>query len=69
VGKIPVRKFRYSLIYAVDGGSVLVLAVAHGSRRPEYWSAPIDDLESNCCPPALITRKPGSAVLHSHTGA
>jgi toxin ParE1/3/4 len=32
------RKFRYSLMYALEPECVLILAVAHHSRRPEYWS-------------------------------
>ena len=31
------RKFRYSLIYTVEGDGLLILAVAHHSRRPGYW--------------------------------
>lgn len=38
VRKLPVRTFRYSLVYAIDDQGVLILAVAHGSRRPDYWS-------------------------------
>jgi len=37
IRKCVLRKFRYSLIYAVEESSLLVLAVAHHSRRPEYW--------------------------------
>lgn len=42
VRKLPVRTFCYSLVYAVDDRSVVILAVAHGSRRPDYWTARID---------------------------
>ncbi|MGB5735533.1 MAG: type II toxin-antitoxin system RelE/ParE family toxin [Thiohalocapsa sp.] len=38
VRKLPVYTFRYSLIYALDDHSVLILAVAHASRRPDYWT-------------------------------
>jgi len=31
------RKFRYSLIYAMERDGLLILAVAHHSRRPGYW--------------------------------
>lgn len=31
------QKFRYSLIYSVDNDGLLILAVAHNSRRPNYW--------------------------------
>jgi plasmid stabilization system protein ParE len=30
-------RFPYGLIYAVDDGDILVLAVAHLHRRPDYW--------------------------------
>ncbi|MBF0137215.1 MAG: type II toxin-antitoxin system RelE/ParE family toxin [Magnetococcales bacterium] len=31
------RRFPYGLIYHVDGSDILVVAVAHLHRRPEYW--------------------------------
>jgi plasmid stabilization system protein ParE len=31
------RKFRFSLIYSIEKDGLLVLAVAHHSRRPRYW--------------------------------
>jgi plasmid stabilization system protein ParE len=31
------RHFPYSLIYAVSGDDIRILAVAHQSRRPGYW--------------------------------
>lgn len=37
IRKRILRKFRYSLIYSREADSVLILAVAHHSRRPEYW--------------------------------
>ncbi len=30
-------KFRYSLIYSTEKDGLLILAVAHHSRRPGYW--------------------------------
>jgi toxin ParE1/3/4 len=30
-------KFRYSLIYSIEEAGVLILALAHHSRRPGYW--------------------------------
>jgi len=30
-------RFPYGVIYVVDGDSVLVLAVAHLHRKPDYW--------------------------------
>jgi plasmid stabilization system protein ParE len=31
------RKFPYSIIYEMHRNDVVVLAVAHGKRRPYYW--------------------------------
>jgi plasmid stabilization system protein ParE len=30
-------RFPYGLIYTTDNGGILVLAVAHLHRRPDYW--------------------------------
>lgn len=30
-------RFPYGLIYTVDNGDILVLAVPHLHRRPDYW--------------------------------
>jgi plasmid stabilization system protein ParE len=37
IRKCSLQKFRYSLIYSFENESVLILAVAHQSRRPNYW--------------------------------
>ena len=37
IRKRILRKFRYSLIYSIEKDGLLVLAVAHHSRRPDYW--------------------------------
>lgn len=39
--RILVRRFPYSLIYAVEAGHVVVVAVAHQRRRPEFWKGRI----------------------------
>jgi plasmid stabilization system protein ParE len=31
------RTFPYSVIYSVQGDTVFIIAVAHGSREPGYW--------------------------------
>jgi plasmid stabilization system protein ParE len=31
------KRFPYSLVYTVVGEQIRVLAVAHHSRRPDYW--------------------------------
>jgi plasmid stabilization system protein ParE len=33
----PVHGFSYNIIYAVRKDSILIVAVAHQSRRPGYW--------------------------------
>jgi plasmid stabilization system protein ParE len=35
--QIILRKFPYSLIYEIVDGEAVILAVAHGRRRPYYW--------------------------------
>ena len=37
IRKRTLQKFRYSLIYSIDNEGLLILAVAHHSRRPNYW--------------------------------
>ena len=32
-----IRRFPFSLIYAVDGEEIVVIAVAHQRRSPSYW--------------------------------
>lgn len=34
----PLQRFPYYVIYRIDEGAVLILAVAHERRRPAYWS-------------------------------
>ncbi len=31
------RRFPFQLVYVIESTGVLVLAVAHGRRRPGYW--------------------------------
>jgi toxin ParE1/3/4 len=37
------RKFPFSIVYAVVGDLVHIVAVAHGSREPEYWRLRVQD--------------------------
>jgi plasmid stabilization system protein ParE len=37
------RTFPYVLFFFVSSGTSIVLAVAHGKRRPGYWTARTDD--------------------------
>jgi len=31
------RTFPYAVIYSVQGDTIFIIAVAHGSREPGYW--------------------------------
>lgn len=35
--KVKLPCFPFLVIYRVSEGAVLILAVAHGRRRPDYW--------------------------------
>lgn len=35
--RVVMRRFPYSIIYTVAGEELRILAVAHQSRRPDYW--------------------------------
>jgi len=37
VRRCRLSRFPYGLIYAVEKGDILVVAVAHLHRRPDYW--------------------------------
>lgn len=37
VRKRLIRLFRYSLFYSIERDEILIIAVAHPSRRPGYW--------------------------------
>lgn len=38
-----VAGFPFGVIYAVRAGDILVIALADGRRRPEYWARRLDD--------------------------
>lgn len=31
------ERYPYGIIYRVDGAEILIVALAHTSRQPEYW--------------------------------
>jgi plasmid stabilization system protein ParE len=33
------RRYPFSIIYRVESGRILIVAVAHGHRRPGYWKS------------------------------
>lgn len=32
-----VHRFPFTIIYAIEGAAIVVVAVAHQSRSPDYW--------------------------------
>lgn len=46
IRKRIIQKFRYSLIYSIEKDGLLILAVAHHSRRPGYWLSRISGSEN-----------------------
>lgn len=36
--KLVFRRYPYTLVYCLQDSFVIILAVAHHSRRPEYWA-------------------------------
>jgi len=43
VRHVPLRSFPYSVVYVLEPRMV-VIAIAHGSKRPFYWIDRLDDL-------------------------
>jgi len=35
--RLIVRKFPYSIVYEIIDDEIVILAIAHGRRRPYYW--------------------------------
>lgn len=44
VRKALVRPFPYSVIYRIQGGRVVVLAVFHNKRDPKIWQSRAESL-------------------------
>jgi hypothetical protein len=42
VRRLPLRRFPFLVVYAAVPG-LMVVAVAHGRRRPGYWTSRLDD--------------------------
>jgi len=42
--RMVVRKFPYCIIYEIIDGQIIVIAVAHGRRRPYYWREGIGEI-------------------------
>jgi plasmid stabilization system protein ParE len=37
IRRCRLRRFPYSVVYTQDGADILVLAIAHQHRKPNYW--------------------------------
>lgn len=44
VRKCFVHKFSYKIIYSIQGEIIVIIAVAHQHRRPEYWIDRVKDI-------------------------
>ncbi len=44
VRKCLLKKFPFQIIYAITDDTILILAVAHQHRRPEYWIDRLDTM-------------------------
>jgi len=42
VRKCILTKFPYNIIYAIEDNMIIILAVAHQHRRPDYWKDRLD---------------------------
>ena len=40
--RFPLRKFPFTLIYALEEDDLVVVAVSHHRRRPGYWAGRLD---------------------------
>ena len=40
------RRYPYSLIYRVETARLVIVAVAHGRRRPGYWKQRLEERQS-----------------------
>ena len=45
VRKCVLKKFPYNIIYAIEDELIIILAVAHQHRRPDYWIDRLKTLE------------------------
>ena len=41
--RVLVRSFPFSVIYRSDAEGIIVFAVAHNARRPDYWSSRVQE--------------------------
>ena len=41
--RVFVKHFPFAVVYRPDTGGIIIFAVAHHSRRPEYWQSRVQD--------------------------
>ena len=46
IRKKVLRHFPYNLFYAIEADTLVIVAVAHQSRRPNYWRVRLQSLRS-----------------------
>lgn len=37
VRALRIKRYPYSLIYLIQPGTIIIVAIAHEKRRPDYW--------------------------------
>jgi plasmid stabilization system protein ParE len=42
--KLRVRRFQHNIIYGIVDESIVIIAIAHHKRRPQYWRLRLKDL-------------------------
>lgn len=42
--RVFVRDFPFSLVYRADKNGIVIFALAHHSRRPEYWRPRVQEI-------------------------
>jgi plasmid stabilization system protein ParE len=47
VRKARLRTFQYNVIYVIDSGEIVIVAVAHHRRRPGYWRSRLATVPRN----------------------
>ena len=40
--RMLLHRFPFSIIYSVEADIILIIAIAHHARRPDYWQSRVD---------------------------
>jgi len=49
--KVLTGRFPFNLIYTIEPGRILIIAVAHQKRRPGYWAYRLHERKAAPSPP------------------